>query len=50
MSRLSEGLLDKGSLVSGRGLILLSAMHTEADIDALAAALRDGVDEIIEEN
>lgn len=50
MSRLSEGLLDKGSLVSGRGLILLSAMHTEADIDALAAALRDGVDEITKEN
>lgn len=47
ITKLCEGQLEKGALVSGRGLVLLSAAHTDADIDSLVAGLRDSVRDLV---
>lgn len=41
IARICEAQQDRGLLVSPRGLLLLSAVHTAEDVDALAAGIGD---------
>ena len=50
MAAISEGLLEHGSLVSPRGLILLSTLHTVEMIDDLIDGLEASTRKWVTEN